>query len=72
VVAGRVDDPDRDVTPGDLDRKAEIAVVGDHDGRVDLPAQDVDQQVGGLDDLGDAGRPGCGTASGACLTRDTW
>ena len=47
VVAGRVDDSDRDVTPGELDWEAEIAVVGDDDRRVHLAGQDVDQEVRG-------------------------
>jgi hypothetical protein len=47
IVPGRVDDADRDAEPGLLNRKSQVAVVGDHKRGVDLAAEDVQQEVRG-------------------------
>jgi hypothetical protein len=52
VIAGRVDDADGDAAPGLLDREPQVAVVRDHEGGVDLAAEDVQEEVRGEVDFG--------------------
>jgi hypothetical protein len=52
VIAGRVDDADGDAAPGLFDGEPQVAVVGDHEGGVDLAAEDVQQEVRGDVDVG--------------------
>ena len=64
TVRRRVNDPDRDVVARELNRKAQVAVVGDDDRGIDSAGEYVDEQVGGDVDVGALLLPVRGTTPG--------